>query len=113
MNETRTLPVRVGVTQHLDALQVQGAPELVATVIVPQMRARLVRDLAGRGLRPVDGWPAVKVRRYVWTTPGEYAAAMGAGFPSGMRPAREDEEPALYQLELFTDAIPDPQQVIL
>jgi hypothetical protein len=89
------------VNQRIDAHQVQNATDLVATDLVPQMRARLARDLARQNLRPLTPWPAVRVRRYCWREPG------------GMRPAREDEEPDLYELELRTDAVRDTRTVEL
>lgn len=114
MNEETEPARRVGLVQDIDARQVREGADLVATVLVPQMRARLTRDLASKGLRPLDGWPPVQVHRFVWTTAAGYAAAMnGNGSPPGMREARDGETPDLYRLALVTDAVPDTQQVIL
>lgn len=113
MNE-ETRSVRVGLVQDIDARQVREAADLVTTVLVPQMRARLARDLATKRLRPLDGWPPVLVRRFAWTTAAGYAAAMnGHVSPPGMREVPDGETPDLYRLELFTDAVPDTQEVTL
>jgi hypothetical protein len=97
-------PVMASVMQHIDARQVQGAADLVASVLVPQMRASLARKLASQNLRPVDPWPAVQVRRYRWA---EQYMERHPDAPGGMRPAGEDEDPDLWQLELSTEAVPD------
>jgi hypothetical protein len=107
------------IVQHVDARQVQDAADLVATVLVPQMRARLAKDMASKGLRPLDPWPAVIVRRYVWTSDEQWMDAMHAGHnPPGMRELQDGEredgrQPDLYALELHTEAIPDTRTVDL
>jgi hypothetical protein len=113
-------PVVMELVQHIDARQVQDAADLVASVLVPQMRARLARDMALKGLRPVDPWPAVQVRRYVWTEYGDHAASMSGNVNllPGTRELHPIEledgrEPDLYQLELRTQAVPDTRKVIL
>jgi hypothetical protein len=102
------------IVQHVDARQMQDAGDLVATVLVPQMRARLAKDMASKGLRPLDPWPAVIVRRYVWGDREFWTDAMHSGHvPPGMRKAEDGEVPDLYALELHTDAIPDTRTVEL
>jgi hypothetical protein len=100
----RGAPVTAQVTQHVDARQVDGAADVVLGVLVPQMRGQLARKLAQEKLRPVDPWPAVQVRRFRWA---EHPGTQHPDAPGGMRPAREDERPDLYQLELRTLAVPD------
>jgi hypothetical protein len=97
-------PVTASVVQHIDARQVQDAADLVASILVPKMRGQLAQKLATEKLRPVDPWPAVQVRRFCW---GERYLEVHPDAPGGMRPACEDEEPDLYQLELQTLAVPD------
>lgn len=117
----RGAPVTVNLVQHLDARQLRDAADLALTVLVPQMRARLARDLATKRLRPVDPWPAVQVRRYVWANAGDYTQAMmngDSGQPRGMREMADVEledgrEPDLYQLELSTPAVADTREVTL
>jgi hypothetical protein len=106
-------PVTCNVVQHIDARQVQDAADLVASVLVPQMRARLAKELCKRNLRPLDPWPAVQVRRYCW---GDYATSAlnpPPGVPGGMRAPEAGERPDLYALELSTDAVPDTRMVQL
>ena len=100
----RGTPVTAQITQHIDARQVQDARDVVAGVLVPQMRAQLAKKLTLEKLRPVDPWPAVQVRRFRWA---EHPGTQYPDAPGGMRPAREDEQPDLYQLELRTLAVPD------
>lgn len=92
------------VTQHLDARQVNEAADLVLSVLVPKMRGQLARELTLRQLRPLDPWPAVTVHRYRWA---ETYLELHPDAPGGLRPAREDETPELYQLELRTLAVQD------
>lgn len=105
-------PVVAQVTQHIDARQVQDAGDLVLSVLVPKMRAQMAADLAKRTLRPLDPWPAVTVLRLRWHE--DYLGSEpGSAAPAGMRPAREDEQPDLWQLHLQTDAVPDTRTVEL
>lgn len=108
-------PVVAFVHYSLDARSLQDAADVVLAVVVPKLRAQLAAELARKNLRPVDPWPAVQVRRYCWgkylEAHPELAAAEDA--PAGMRPAGEDEQPDLYQLELRTDAVPDTRTVKL
>lgn len=112
-------PVVCTFTQHLDARQVEGAGDVVLSVLIPSMRAKLTAELAAKGLRPLDPWPAVQVRRYVWTTSPEWQAAMNSGDrPPGMRELElfeleDGQQPDLYQLELRTDAVQDTRRVQL
>jgi len=103
-------PVTASVMQHIDARQVLDAADLVAGVLVPNMRAQLARKLAREHLRPVDPWPAVEVRRFCWS---DKYLEMHSDAPGGMRLAHEDEQPDLYQLELQTLAVPDTRTVQL
>lgn len=105
----RGTPVQAGITQHLTAEAMRGAEDTVLAVVVPKMRAQLAGQLAKKKLRPLDPWPAVQVRKLCW-------AAMDVehdGAPGGMRPARDGEEPDLWQLELRTDAVPDTRTLEL
>ncbi len=107
-------PVRVGLVQDIDAVQVRGAEDLVASTLVPQMRARFARDMAAKNLRPLDPWPAVIVHRYVWRDAPGYAAAMFDGSnPPGMREAHNGERPDFYRFELSTLAVNDAGTVQL
>lgn len=116
----RGVPVRTSIVQHLDAQQVDGARDLVLSVLVPKMRAQLAAELAKQNLRPLDPWPAVQITRWVWTSSDEYVTAMlekGEG-PAGMRELQpweleEGRTPDLYRLELRTDAVPDTRVVEL
>ena len=105
----RGAPVTATVVQHIDARQVRDAADLVASVLVPSMRAQLARKLARDNLRPIDAWPAVQVRRFVWG-PSSFPIPDA---PGGMRPALEDETPDLYELELSTLAVPDTRTLEL
>lgn len=119
MDGGRGVPVVCTSTQQIDARQVQDAADLVAGVLMPQMRARMAADLAKKKLRPLDPWPAVTVRRFAWTTPERWAAAMHNGStPAGMVELTDEHlaaglRPDLYQLELRTDAVQDSRTVQL
>jgi hypothetical protein len=112
-------PVVANLMQHLDVRQVEGAGDVVLSVLIPKMRASLAAELARKGLRPLDPWPAVQVRRYVWTTSPEWQAAMNSGDrPPGMRELElfeleDGRQPDLYQLELQTQAVRDTRTVRL
>jgi hypothetical protein len=114
-------PVLVSFTQTIDARQVQVGRDLVQTMMVPAIRARFARDLAHKGLRPLDPWPAIQVRRFVWSNRDEFASTMldpDAVTPPGMRELYEDEEiasrrPDLYQLHVECLAVRDTRTVEL
>jgi hypothetical protein len=106
-------PVDVTLRQTITRDAVQGAEDMVLSVLVPKMRAQFAADLARKDLRPLDPWPAMTVLRYRWET--NYSAAWDTpdGTPAGMRLAGEGERPDMYVLELRTDAVADTRTVAL
>jgi hypothetical protein len=114
MDGGRGEPVDVTMQQTVSREAAQGAEDMVLSVLVPKMRAQFAADLARKGLRPLDPWPAVTVLRCRWADyPGNWAHDPDGRVPAGMRPVHDGETPDLYVLELRTDAVTDTRTVQL
>jgi hypothetical protein len=111
-------PQRASLVQTISAEYADGVGDVILGVLVPRMRAQFAADLAKKGLRPLDPWPAVVVRRLVWSGERYGLVFQDGEAPHGMRELTDTEldagrTPDLFQLELHTEAVPDARTVTL